>query len=98
MVTVHFIKYKNQSAGALSGVTRYVFQEEEIRDMNGRQLVSRQNCTSQLADREFQATRDACRKDNPVWIYHYVQFFSPDDVTTNWRKSSLQGPSRTARC
>ena len=62
MATVNFIKYKKQSAGALSGVTRYISQEEKIRDMDGRQLVSGQNCTPQLADREFQATRDACRK------------------------------------
>ena len=62
MATVNFIKYKRQSAGALSGVTQYVSQEEKIRDMDGRQLVSGQNCTPQLADREFQATRDACRK------------------------------------
>ena len=62
MATVNFIKYKKQSAGALSGVTRYISQEEKIRDMDGRQLISGQNCTPQLADREFQATRDACRK------------------------------------
>ena len=67
MATVHFIKYKKQSAGALSGATRYVSQEEKIRDMDGRQLVSGQNCTPQLADREFQATRDTCRKDSPAW-------------------------------
>ena len=62
MATVNFIKYKKQSAGALSGVTRYISQDEKTLDENGRQLVSGQNCTPQLADREFQATRDACRK------------------------------------
>ena len=56
MATVNFIKYKKQSAGALSGVTRYISQEEKIRDMDGRQLISGQNCTPQLADREVQAT------------------------------------------
>ena len=87
--TVNFIKYKKQSAGALSGVTRYVSQEEKIRDMDSRQLVSGQNCTPQLADREFQATRDACRKDSPVWFYHYVQSFSPDEVITGEQAHQL---------
>ena len=30
MATVNFIKYKKQSAGALSGVTQYVSQDEKI--------------------------------------------------------------------
>ena len=29
MATVNFIKYKKQSAGALSGVTRYISQDEK---------------------------------------------------------------------
>ena len=45
MATVNFIKYKKQSAGALSGVTRYILQDEKTLDENGRQLVSGQNCT-----------------------------------------------------
>lgn len=89
MATVNFIKYKRQSAGALSGVTQYVSQEEKIRDMDGRQLVSGQNCTPQLADREFQATRGAHRKDSPVWFYHYVQSFSPDEVITGEQAHQL---------
>ena len=89
MATVNFIKYKRQSAGALSGVTQYVSQEEKIRDMDGRQLVSGQNCTPQLADREFQATRDACRKDSPAWFYHYVQSFSTDEVITGEQAHQL---------
>ncbi len=89
MATVNFIKYKKQSAGALSGVTRYILQDEKTLDENGRQLVSGQNCTPQLADREFQATRDACRKDSPVWFYHYVQSFSPDEVITGEQAHQL---------
>ena len=89
MATVHFIKYKKQSAGALSGVTRYVSQNEKTLDEHGRQLVSGQNCTPQLADREFQATRDAHRKDSPVWFYHYVQSFSPDEVITGEQAHQL---------
>ena len=89
MATVNFIKYKKQSAGALSGVTRYILQDEKTLDENGRQLVSGQNCTPQLADREFQATRAACRKDSPVWFYHYVQSFSPDEVITGEQAHQL---------
>ena len=89
MATVNFIKYKKQSAGALSGVTRYILQDEKTLDENGRQLVSGQNCTPQLADREFQATRGAHRKDSPVWFYHYVQSFSPDEVITGEQAHQL---------
>ena len=89
MATVNFIKYKKQSAGALSGVTQYVSQDEKTLDENDRQLVSGQNCTPQLADREFQATRAACRKDSPVWFYHYVQSFSPDEVITGEQAHQL---------
>ena len=89
MATVNFIKYKKQSAGALSGVTRYISQDEKTLDENDRQLVSGQNCTPQLAGREFQATRDACRKDSPVWFYHYVQSFSPDEVITGEQAHQL---------
>ena len=89
MATVNFIKYKKQSAGALSGVTRYILQDEKTLDENGRQLVSGQNCTPQLADREFQATRSAHRKDSPVWFYHYVQSFSPDEVITGEQAHQL---------
>ena len=70
MATVNFIKYKRQSAGALSGVTQYVSQEEKIRDMDGRQLVSG-------------------HKDSPVWFYHYVQSFSPDEVITGEQAHQL---------
>ena len=89
MATVNFIKYKKQSAGALSGVTRYILQDEKTLDENGRQLVSGQNCMPQLAGREFQATRNAYRKDSPVWFYHYVQSFSPDEVITGEQAHQL---------
>ena len=89
MATVNFIKYKKQSAGALSGVTQYVSQDEKTLDENDRQLVSGHNCTPQLADREFQATRSAHRKDSPVWFYHYVQSFSPDEVITGEQAHQL---------
>ena len=82
MATVTFIRYKSQSAGALHGVAGYVSQEQKTRQADGWQLVSGQNCTPQLAAQEFIATRQMHRKDSPVWFYHYVQSFSPDEEIT----------------
>ena len=89
MATVNFIKYKKQSAGALRGVTQYVLQDEKTLDEQGHQQVSGQNCTPQLASQEFQATRDMCHKESPVWFYHYVQSFSPDEVITGEQAHQL---------
>lgn len=82
MATVTFIKYQKQSAGALHGVTGYVSQKQKTEQEDGWQLVSGQNCTPQLAAQEFIATRQMHRKDSPVWFYHYVQSFSPDEDIT----------------
>ena len=82
MATVTFIKYQKQSAGALHGVTGYVSQKQKTEQGDGWQLVSGQNCTPQLAAKEFIATRQMHRKDSPVWFYHYVQSFSPDEDIT----------------
>ena len=89
MATVNFIKYKKQSAGALRGVTQYVLQDEKTLDEQGHQQVSGQNCTPQLASQEFQATRDVHHKESPVWFYHYVQSFSPDEVITGEQAQQL---------
>ena len=80
MATVTFIKYQKQSASALRGVAQYVSQDEKTLDENGSQLISGQNCTPPLVSQEFQATRDMYHKESPVWFYHYVQSFSPDEV------------------
>ena len=82
MATVTFIKYQKQSAGVLHGVTGYVSQKQKTQQEDGWQLVSGQNCTQQLAAQEFLATRQMHRKDSPVWFYHYVQSFSPDEEIT----------------
>ena len=82
MATVTFIKYQKQSAGALRGVTGYVSQKQKTEQEDGWQLVSGQNCTPQLAAQEFIATRQMHRKDSPVWFYHYVQSFSPNEEIT----------------
>ena len=82
MATVTFIKYQKQSAGALCGVAGYVSQKQKTEQEDGWQLVSGQNCTPQLAAQEFIATRQMHRKNSPIWFYHYVQSFSPDEEIT----------------
>ena len=66
MATVTFIKYQKQSAGTLHGVAGYVSQKQKTVQEDGRQLVSGQNCSPQLAAQEFLATRQMYRKDGPV--------------------------------
>nr|WP_325302120.1 relaxase/mobilization nuclease domain-containing protein [uncultured Dysosmobacter sp.] len=82
MATVTFIKYQKQSAGTLHGVAGYVSQKQKTVQEDGQRLVSGQNCTPQLAVQEFLATRQMHRKDGPVWFYHYVQSFSPEEAIT----------------
>ena len=82
MATVTFIRNKEQSAGALGGVKRYVEQEKKTLDPSGARLVSGQNCTPQFADKEFLATRMVYYKDSPVYFYHYTQSFSPEENIT----------------
>ena len=82
MATVTFIKYQKQSAGALRGVAGYVSQKQKTEQEDGWQLVSGQNCTLQLAVQEFLATRQMHRKNSPIWFYHYVQSFSPNEEIT----------------
>lgn len=83
MATVNFIPYKRQSGGALTGVKQYIEQEKKTFDESlGRCLVSGQNCSSQLADREFIATRTMYHKKSPVWFYHYTQSFHSDEPIT----------------
>ena len=78
MATVTFIKYQKQSAGALRGVAGYVSQAQKTREEDG-WLVSGQNGTPQLAAQEVMATRQMHRKDRPVWFYHYVASFHPQE-------------------
>lgn len=82
MATVTFIKYQKQSAGTLHGVAGYISQKQKTVQEDGQQLVSGQNCTPQLAAQEFFATRQMHRKDGPIWFYHYVQSFSPEEEIT----------------
>ena len=45
-------------------------------------MASGLNCTPRLAAQEFIATRTTHRKNSPVWFYHYVQSFSPEEKIT----------------
>lgn len=82
MATVTFIKYKRQTAGTLRSVAQYVSQAKKTAAQAGHPLASGLNCTPQLAAQEFIATRSTHRKDGPVWFYHYVQSFSPEEKIT----------------
>ena len=79
MATVNFISYSHQSRAVLSRVTAYVMQDQKTAEG---EWVSGQNCLPQLAAREFTATREAYRKDSPVWFYHYTQSFHPKEPVT----------------
>lgn len=82
MATVTFIKYEKQSASALHGVAAYVSRKGKTMQEDGQRLISGQNCSPQLAAQEFLTTRAAHRKESPVWFYHYVQSFAPDEPVT----------------
>ena len=79
MATVNFISYSQQSRAVLSRVVAYVMQDQKTAEG---EWVSGQNCLPQLAAREFTATREAYRKDSPLWFYHYTQSFHPKEAVT----------------
>lgn len=82
MATVTFIKYKRQTGGTLRSVAQYVSQAKKTVAQTGHPLASGLNCTPHLAAQEFITTRATHRKDSPVWFYHYVQSFSPEEKIT----------------
>lgn len=82
MATVTFIKYKRQTGGTLRSVAQYVSQAKKTVAQTGHPLTSGLNCTPHLAAQEFITTRATHRKDSPVWFYHYVQSFSPEEKIT----------------
>ncbi len=79
MATVNFVKSGSQGGGAMGNAINYV--EREDKTMKGR-YVSGQNCTPQLAEQEFHATREVYHKDSERWFYHYTQSFSPQEEVT----------------
>ena len=80
MATVTFIRYRRQSAGVLKGVCQYVSQNKKTLSEEGLKLISGRNCTPMFAQQEFLATRTTHRKDSPIYFYHYVQSFLPEET------------------
>ena len=79
MATINYISYSHQSRAVLNRVADYVMQTQKTAEQ---EWVSGQNCLPQLAAMEFTATREAYRKDSPVWFYHYTQSFHPREPVT----------------
>ena len=63
-------------------VIRYVSQGKKTMDETGRRYLSGINCTPELAQKSFMATKNLYGKANGTFFYQYVQSFSPkEDVT-----------------
>ena len=81
MATFTAIKNRGGGRGALSGVLRYVQQEEKTL-WEGQQLVSGWNCTAPSACTEMQLTKERFRKIDGRQYYHFVQSFGEQDGLT----------------
>ena len=80
-------------------VIRYVSQEKKTMDETGRRYLSGINCTPELAQKSFLATKNLYRKASGTFFYQYVQSFSPQEEVTpaeahqspkSWRSGSSQ--------
>ena len=63
-------------------VIRYVSQEKKTMDETGRRYLSGINCTPELAQKSFMATKNLYGKANGTFFYQYVQSFSPKEAVT----------------
>lgn len=63
-------------------VIRYVSQEKKTMDETGRRYLSGINCTPELAQKSFLATKNLYGKANGTFFYQYVQSFSPKEEVT----------------
>ena len=63
-------------------VIRYVSQEKKTIDETGRRYLSGINCTPELAQKSFMATKNLYGKANGTFFYQYVQSFSPKEEVT----------------
>ena len=61
---------------------RYVSQEKKTMDETGRRYLSGINCTPELAQKSFLATKNLYGKANGTFFYQYVQSFSPKEEVT----------------
>lgn len=63
-------------------VIRYVSQEKKTMDETGRRYLSGINCTPELAQKSFMATKNLYGKVSGTFFYQYVQSFSPQENLT----------------
>ena len=63
-------------------VIRYVSQEKKTMDETGRRYLSGVNCTPELAQKSFMATKNLYGKASGTFFYQYVQSFSPKEEVT----------------
>ena len=63
-------------------VIRYVSQEKKTMDETGRRYLSGINCTPELAQKSFMATKNLYGKVSGTFFYQYVQSFSPKEEVT----------------
>ena len=76
-------------------VIRYVSQEKKTMDETGRRYLSGINCTPELAQKSFMATKNLYGKASGTFFYQYVQSFSPEPSSTS--TSSPSPPKRKSR-
>ena len=79
-------------------VIRYVSQEKKTMDETGRRYLSGVNCTPELAQKSFMATKNLYGKADGIFFYQYVQSFSPKEEVTKSLKNWRSGSSQAARC
>ena len=63
-------------------VIRYVSQGKKTMDETGRRYLSGINCTPELAQKSFLATKNLYGKASGTFFYQYVQSFSPKEKVT----------------
>ena len=76
MATCSFIREHKQTAGAMGRVLRYISQEKNTVDLDGRKYLSGVNCGAEVAQQSFMATKNLYGKASGTFFYHYVQSFS----------------------
>ena len=77
-------------------VIRYVSQEKKTMDETGRRYLSGINCTPELAQKSFLATKNLYGKASGTFFYQYVQSFSPKRKSRLRRRTKSPGSWRSA--
>lgn len=81
MATFTAVKNKIQTASTMANVMKYVTQEKKT-ILDGRWLVTGNNCVAQSSYLEMMTTKQRFRKTDGRQFYHFVQSFSEDDDLT----------------